>query len=180
MRLLFGIIAALGFLAFAGCGSNTSVEKVTIDLNEWSIKVDPATIQKGTLEFTINNDGQKSHELEILQTNIPPDKLPTKSDGSVDTGAADIKVAHTVDAIDGGDKTSRTFAMDAGTYVLISNLVDDDNGQKTAQYARGMYTSFTITEGSPSASASTSASTSATATVAISGASTSATPTKTP
>ncbi len=175
MRLFFGLGALLSLLAFVvGCGSSTEVGKVNITLTEWSIVTDPASIPKGTVEFTIKNDGDKQHNLVILKTNIPAGDLPTKDDGSVNTDATDIKVEHEVDEIDGGDKTGRTFDMDAGTYVLISNLVDEENGTKTAQYGRGMYAAFTVTEGSGSPTAA--ASTTATKTPSIGGVSATATP----
>ena len=150
---------------------------MNVTLAEWSITTDPNTVPKGPIEFTIKNNGQKQHDLVILRTNIPPDQLPTKSDGSVDTGATDIKIEHTVDAIDSGDTTGRTFQMDPGTYVLISNLVDDENGTKTAQYGRGMHTSFTVTESSGSPPVTASAATAKTPGIGSAG---SGTPTKTP
>jgi hypothetical protein len=180
VRLLLGLFAIFALFAFAvGCGSTGGGGKVNVTLAEWSITTGPNSVPKGPIEFTIKNNGQKQHDLVILRTNIPPDQLPTKSDGSVNTDAPDIKIEHTVDAIDSGDTTGRTFQMDPGTYVLISNLVDDENGTKTAQYGRGMHTSFTVTEGSGSPSASVSASASPTKTAAIVPGG-SGTPTKTP
>jgi hypothetical protein len=180
VRLLLALGALISLLGFAlGCGSSTDVGKVNVTLSDGSIITDPPTIPKGTVEFTLKNNGQKTHDLVILRTNIPPDQLPTKSDGSVNTDAADITLEHTVDAIDSGDTTGRTFQMEPGTYVLISNLVDDNNGTKTAQYGQGMHTSFTVTESSGSPSASVSASASPTRTPAI-GPAGSGTPTKTP
>jgi hypothetical protein len=179
VRLLFGLGALFSLLALAiGCGSSTDVGKVNVTLAEWSIVTDPTSIPKGTVEFTINNNGDQKHDLIILRTNIPPDQLPTKSDGSVDTEATDIKVEHQIDELDSGDKTGRTYDMDAGTYVLISNLVDDNNGTKVAQYGKGMHTSFTVTEGSGSPTASVAASASPTKTPGIGGVTNS--PTATP
>jgi hypothetical protein len=180
VRLLLGLFAIFALFAFAaGCGSTGGGGKVNVTLAEWSITTGPNTVPKGPIEFTIKNNGQKQHDLVILRTNIPPDQLPTKSDGSVNTDAADITLEHTVDAIDSGDTTGRTYDMQPGTYALISNLVDDNNGAKTAQYGQGMRTGFTVTEGSGSASASVSASAAPTKTPAIVPGG-SGTPTKTP
>jgi hypothetical protein len=180
VRLLFGIGAIFAIFAFAaGCGSTGGGGKVNLTLSEWSITADPNTVPKGPIEFTIKNSGQKQHDLVILRTNIPPDQLPTNSDGSVNTNAPDIQLEHTVDPIDSGDTTGRTYAMDPGTYVLISNMVDDNNGTKTAQYSQGMHTGFTVTEGSGSPTASPSASASPTRTPSI-GSAGSTTPTATP
>lgn len=172
--LAFGLIATVALFVVA-CGDSGEGGKVTVTMKEGSLTVDPASVPKGPVEFTIKNDGAKQHSLLIIKTSIPPGELPKKDDGSIDKGAANVDVQHEIDEIDGEDDTSRTFDMDAGTYVLISNTVQEENNVKTADYSQGMYASLTVTEGSGSPSAS--AVSSATPTKA---ASASATPTKTP
>jgi hypothetical protein len=177
--LLFSLLVALGlFAASVACGSNNDVHKVTVTLKDGSITVDPPSVPKGPVEFTIKNEGQKKHDLLIIKTSTAPDKLPTQSDGSVDKGGADVDVKHEVPEIDGGDDTSRTYDLDPGTYVLVSNVVQDANGVKTADYSSGMNAAFTVTEGSgsPSASATTAATGSQTPTPRASGSTPTATP----
>lgn len=175
--LALGLIATIAlFAASVACSSDAGDGgKVNVTMKEGSLTLNPASVPKGPVEFTIKNDGNKQHSLLIIKTSIPPGEIPKKDDGSADTGAADVDVQHEVDEIDNGDDTSRTYEMDPGTYVLISNKVQEDNNVKTADYSEGIYASFTVTEGSGSPSAS--AASSATPTKAGSG---SATPTKTP
>ena len=151
-------------LFVVACGDSGEGGKVTVTLKDGSITLDPASLPKGPVEFTIKNDGQKQHSLLIIKTSIPPAEIPKKNDGSADTGAADVDVQHEVDEIDDGDDTSRTYEMDPGTYVLISNKVQEENNVKTADYSQGMYTSFTVTEGSGSPSPSVTAKSSSTPT----------------
>lgn len=152
--LMLGLFATIALFA-AACGDTGEGGKVSVTMKEWSLTVDPASVLKGPVEFTIKNEGQKKHSVLIIKTSIPPGELPKKDDGSVDTGAADVDVQHEIDDINDGDDTSRTYQMDPGTYVLISNTVQDENGVKTADYSQGMYASLTVTEGSGSPSAST-------------------------
>jgi hypothetical protein len=176
--LAFGLFATVALFAAVACSSDTGEGgKVNVSMKESSLTVSPASVPRGPVEFTIKNDGEKQHSLLIIKTSIPPGELPKKDDGSIDKGAADVDVQHEVDEIDGGDDTSRTYQMDPGTYVLISNTVREENNVKTADYSQGMYASLTVTEGSGAPSASATATASATPTKAVSG---SATPTKTP
>jgi len=157
--LMIGLFATIALFVVA-CGDSGEGGKVNVTMKEGSLTVDPASVPKGPVEFAIKNEGQKKHSLLIIRTSIPPGELPTKDDGSVDTGAADVDVQHEIDEINDGDDTSRTYQMDPGTYVLISNTVQEENDVKTADYSLGMYASLTVTEGSgsPSAVATTAAS----------------------
>jgi hypothetical protein len=103
------------------------------------LTLEPNRVLKGPVEFDIKNDGQREHSLIIIRTSLPADELPTEDDGSVDQGGADVDVEHEVDAIDDGDETGRTYELDPGTYVLISNEVHEENGERIADYAEGMY-----------------------------------------
>ena len=180
--LLFSLLALLGlFAASVACSSNNDVHKVTVTLKDGSLTVDPPSVPKGPVEFTIKNQGQKQHDLLIIKTSTAPDKLPKNDDGSVDKGGADVDVKYEVPEMDAGDDTSRTYDLDPGTYALVSNVVQDDNGVKTADYSSGMYAAFTVTEGSgsPSASATAAATGSQTPTPRASGSSSTPTPTAT-
>lgn len=161
---LLGLLAAIALFVVA-CGNSDEGGKVTITMKEYTLTIDPASVPKGPVEFTIKNDGGKQHSLLIIKTSIPPGELPKEDDGSVNKDGADVDVQHEIDEIDDGDDTSRTYDMEPGTYVLVSNRVQEDNNVKIADYSEGMYAQLTVTEGSGSASAS---------------AASSATPTKTP
>ena len=114
-----------------------------VTVKDDGISLDKTSVLKGPIEFDIKNDGKKKHNLLIIKTALPADKLPTNSDGSVNESGPDVDVQKTIDDVDGGDDTSRTYSLDPGNYVLISNDVQDDNGTKTADYGAGLHTTLT-------------------------------------
>jgi hypothetical protein len=156
VKLFLVLSAALATLLMIGCSDTNGGGQLRVTLDEWSITLDKTSLPEGPIEFTIKNDGQEQHEFVILRTDIAPDELPTNDDGSADLDAPDVDELHTVDELDDGDETGRTYTLDAGNYVFIDNTVEDKDGEKTSYYDQGMRVGFTITkEGeSPSSPAS--------------------------
>lgn len=156
MKLFLVLCAALVALLMIGCSDTSGGGQLNITLDEWSITLDKTSLPEGPIEFTIKNDGEKQHEVIILRTDIAPGELPTNDDGSANVGAPDVDELQTIDKLDAGDKTGRTYTLDAGNYVFIDNTVAEENGEKVSYYGKGMRAGFTITkEGeSPSAAAS--------------------------
>ncbi len=148
MRLFAIVPVLLAILAFAACSSaDKGGGQVNVTLGEWAIKTDVSSLPHGDIEFNIKNDGPDlKHELKIIRTDFAPDKLPTQDDGSVNEGAAGIDVRKKVQEIETGDRDSRTFTLDAGKYVLVCNLVTEQNGQKTSHYKEGMRIALTVTQ----------------------------------
>jgi hypothetical protein len=139
-----------------GCSDTSGGGQLNVTLDEWSITLDKTSLPEGPIEFTIKNAGEKQHEFIILRTDIASDELPTNDDGSADLDAPDLDELQTVDELDDGDETGRTYTLDAGNYVFIDNTVEEENSEKVSYYENGMRVGFTITkEGeSPSAAAS--------------------------
>jgi hypothetical protein len=138
-------LAVLLALSFA-CGDSGEGGTVQVTMTDDSLTLEPTSVPKGPIEFDIKNDGKEQHSLLIIETSIPADQLPTKDDGSLDDDAPDIDVKHEVEEIDDGDDTGRTYDLDPGTYVLISNKVREREGQEVADYSEGMYATLTVTE----------------------------------
>ncbi len=147
MRLIVIVPVVLAVLAFAACSStDKGGGKVSVTLREWAITTDVSSLPHGDIEFNIKNEGPDlKHEMKIIRTDVAPDKLPTKDDGSVNEDAAGIEVLKRVQGIETGDNDSRTFTLEAGKYVLVCNLVTDQNGQQTSHYAKGLRAAFTVT-----------------------------------
>jgi hypothetical protein len=138
--------AVLGALLLAGCSDTGGGGELRVTLDEWSITLDKESLPEGPIEFVIKNDGEFEHELVILRTDIAPDELPTKDDGSADLKAPDVDVVRTIDEIGDGDETGRTYELKAGSYVFIDNTVREHEGSRVSYYAEGMRAAFTITE----------------------------------
>lgn len=137
--------AVLGAILLAGCSYTGGGGELRVTLNEWSIALDKESLPEGPIQFIIKNDGEHEHELVILRTELAPDELPTKDDGSADLNAPDVDRVRTIDEIGDGDETSRTYEMAAGSYVLIDNTVREHDGERVAYYSEGMHVAFTIT-----------------------------------
>jgi hypothetical protein len=144
------LFAALSttLLILAACGDTGEGGEVEVTLTEWEITTDVDSVPEGPIDFNIQNDGEETHELLIVKTDIAAGELPTRDDGSVDEDAPDLDVEQSIDDIEEGDDTSRTYELDAGSYVLICNIVDEVGGEEGEQshYDLGMNTELTVTE----------------------------------
>jgi hypothetical protein len=146
VRLLFLLGVSIGALALAACGDSGEGGEVGVTLKEWEVILDTESVPEGPVEFTIENNGEETHEFVIIKTDIDPGDLPTADDGSVDEDAPDIDVKQEVEDIENGDKTGRTYQLDPGSYALICNIVDENDGESIAHYGEGMYAALEVTE----------------------------------
>jgi uncharacterized cupredoxin-like copper-binding protein len=111
-----------------------------------TLVVSPATVQAGAVTFVVKNTGTIDHEMIVLQTSTPFDKLPISDAGDppapVTSGADKVSEANNVGET--GDPNlkpgdTRTFTVDlaAGSYALVCNIAQ--------HYAKGMRGAFTVT-----------------------------------
>ena len=144
-RMLFVLPALLGAFALAACGGSDRTETtVDVVLKEWSIELSDASAPAGDITFDLDNEGpDHAHQLLIIRTDFAPGQLPTKSNGTVDEGADGVNVIGKIAKFDEGKRSSGTFTLEAGKYVLICNLYDEDKGEKVSHYAKGMQVAFT-------------------------------------
>lgn len=146
----FALIPALlaaTLLTLSACGDEGKGGEVDVVLKEWAVEPGVDTLPEGPITFNTDNEGpDENHELVIIKTDFAPTDLPTNDDGSVDEEASGIDVKGTVREIEPGDDNSGIYTLDPGKYVLISNLVHEKDGEKTADYAQGMYKAFTVTK----------------------------------
>lgn len=133
--------AALLVSACSDEGGTDSTVKVT--LSEFEVVADPDSVPEGDVTFDVDNNGEETHELVVVKTDFEAGDLPTKSNGSLDEGADGVDVIGETNEIDSGDSDSRVFKLDAGKYVLLCNLVEDDE----SHFERGMRTAFEVTAG---------------------------------
>lgn len=147
MRLLLVLSAVAAALALSACGDSGEGGEVKVTLSEWGITTDKESLPEGPIELTIENIGEREHELVIVSTDVPADDLPTKEDGSFDEDGADVDVKHEVEEIGDGDRTGRTYQLDPGKYVFLCNIVEDIDGEEVSHFASGMAVAFKVTEG---------------------------------
>jgi uncharacterized cupredoxin-like copper-binding protein len=145
-------MAALAAVA-AACGDEEEGEEggggggttVNVTLGEWLVEPDPASAPAGSITFVANNEGSEPHELVIVKTDLAPGALPTKDDGSFDEEAAGVEVIDEIEEFEAGGSESITVDLAAGKYVLLCNLVEEEeSGEKESHYEKGMHAAFTV------------------------------------
>jgi uncharacterized cupredoxin-like copper-binding protein len=140
LALLTGVLAAG---ALASCGDDRDrTSFVDVALAEWEITPEVTSVPAGPVRFTATNAGTLSHELVIIKTDLPPNQLPTREDGSVDEGR--LEVIGRVRAVAPGAFERSTLTLGPGSYALICNIVDAQGGESRSYYELGMHTAFTV------------------------------------
>lgn len=127
-------IAAALVMGCTAAGAPAKGGTVNATLTDMKITVDRNSISAGPITFVVKNNGAVVHELVVIQTDVPQDKLAADADeaGKMDeTG----NLGETGDVKAGESKTF-TVTLPAGHYVLMCNEV--------SHYSSGMHMAFTV------------------------------------
>ncbi|HET9673154.1 MAG TPA: hypothetical protein VFQ40_09965 [Actinomycetota bacterium] len=138
----FAIVAvAVLALAAASCGGDGNTVDVT--LQEFSIGTDPTSGEAGDFTFEATNDGpDDTHEFVVFKTDLALTDLPTDENGAVIEDGEGVELMGEIEDIEVGDTKSVTLSLDAGAYVFVCNIWDEE--EQEAHYQEGMRTSFTV------------------------------------
>jgi len=140
-------------LALAGCTAGAQptpsggdgATTVAVTLQEWSVLPASDSAPAGEITFEVTNDGPDDiHEFVILRTDLDPGDLPSDENGAVTEEGEGIEVIDEIEDIPVGETQELTASLEAGNYVLICNIWDDEEGE--AHYAMGMRTGFSVTD----------------------------------
>jgi uncharacterized cupredoxin-like copper-binding protein len=140
-RLL--VVPATLVIAFtaASCGGGGGTVNVT--LQEFSVGTDPTTIEAGEVDFEATNEGpDDTHEFVVFKTDLGPADLPTDENGAVVEDGEGIELIGEIEDVEVGDTKSVTLDLEAGNYVFICNVWDEE--EQEAHYQEGMRTTFTV------------------------------------
>lgn len=119
LALLTVLAAVLGACGGAATAEPSDVPTLYLDLSDFKIVSDHATVPAGKVVFGIRNHATMLHEVKVIKTDLALDALP------VDQGTAkakeDGKVGELTNVSAGA---SRKLVLDlpAGKYVLICNV----------------------------------------------------------
>jgi hypothetical protein len=156
MVLLTVVVAGLALVA---CGDDeeptgapatqaattTAATTVAVTLQEFSVLPAPASAPAGQVTFEAKNTGPDDpHELVVIKTDLEPGALPTTSEGKVDEEGAGVEALGEIEEFKVGEARSKAFELTAGSYVLICNVVEEEEGKTEAHYKLGMRTAFTV------------------------------------
>ncbi|MEX0683008.1 MAG: hypothetical protein WD904_10110 [Dehalococcoidia bacterium] len=118
---------------------------VAVTLQEFSVNPSTTTHAAGSIEFDIKNEGPEDvHEFVVLKTDLAANALPTADDGSVDEAGGGIEVEGEVEDLTVGATATLTVDLETGKYVLICNIVEEEDGDTVVHYQNGMRTQFTV------------------------------------
>jgi uncharacterized cupredoxin-like copper-binding protein len=110
---------------------------VNVLLEDFKIQEDAGVVPAGTVSFRILNHGPTSHEVNVVRTDLNPDKLPLQDDGlTVDDEARGMEAVDDVGGLDIDDRETLTVRLAPGHYVLYCNL--------EGHYLGGMHAALTV------------------------------------
>ena len=146
---LLAVVAACGGGATASPSVNADPggdgTAVNVTLQEWAVVPAQASVPAGTVTFAVTNDGPVDpHELVVFKTDLGHRALPTREDGGVDEEGEGVELIGEIEEFDPGATESGSFELAAGNYVLICNLVEEEDGELESHYKLGMSTEFTV------------------------------------
>ena len=118
---------------------------IEVRLLEFTVAADPQSASAGDVTFNASNIGEDTHELVVIRTDLAADALPTAEDGSVDEAGEGIEIVGEIEDLAATAEGSATFTLEAGNYVLICNVVEEeDDGTVESHYNEGMHTTFIV------------------------------------
>jgi hypothetical protein len=147
-RLLACLLVPVA-LALPACGGDDEGDggdggsTVAVTLQEFAVVPATASASAGGVTFEASNEGPDDpHELVVIKTDLDPQSLPTDENGAVDEAGEGIEVIGEIEEFPPGESRSATFDLEAGSYVLICNIWDED--EQEAHYQEGMRVAFSV------------------------------------
>ena len=146
LRRFGSAVPLAALLSLTACGGGGTETTVAVTLQEFAVLPAQDSAPAGSITFDVENTGpEDTHEFVVIKTDLAPDALPTAEDGSVDeTGEGIDEVIGEIEDIAPGSSESLKTDLEAGSYVLICNIVEEEGGDTLVHYALGMRTAFTV------------------------------------
>jgi uncharacterized cupredoxin-like copper-binding protein len=146
-RHIAALAACASLFGATACGSSSSAAEggpIAVTLQEFAVVPGATSAPAGSVTFEISNTGPNDvHEFVVMKTDLAIDALPTAADGSVDEAGEGLEPIDEVEDIAVGASETLTVDLEAGSYVLICNIYDEDENE--AHYQEGMRVGFTVT-----------------------------------
>jgi uncharacterized cupredoxin-like copper-binding protein len=128
-KRLLTAVAAMALLV-ASCAGEKGIETT---LDEFSVTLAQTSAPAGPQTFLARNRGSVAHQLLVIRTDRPVDRLPVK-DGEVRTKAKGLRVVAEAELISPGSSQTLDVDLSPGTYALICNIA--------GHYTSGMHARF--------------------------------------
>ena len=138
-------VATVGALSLVAAGCSGDETTVDVTVQEFAVIPASSSAPAGDVTFDVTNEGpDDTHEFVVFKTDLAPDALPTAADGSVDEEGEGVELIDEIEDIAVGDTPTLTVSLDAGSYVFICNIVEEEGGETIAHYQQGMRVAFTV------------------------------------
>ena len=116
--------------------------QLSVSLAEFTIATSTETVPAGEVYFLVRNAGPNdAHEFVVIKTDLAADALPT-TDGKVPED--DVELLGEIEPFAVGSTGSLTLDLEAGSYVLICNIAEEENGEIESHYENGMRAALTV------------------------------------
>jgi hypothetical protein len=116
---------------------------IAVTLREYEVIVDAETVQAGQTTFSATNMGpEDEHEFVVIRSDLDSGDLPTNADGSVNEDEVDV--IDEIEEFPVGEARELTVDLEPGSYVLICNVVVQEEGETESHYRNGMHTSLVV------------------------------------
>jgi uncharacterized cupredoxin-like copper-binding protein len=126
-------------------GDGGGGDSVNVVLSEWIVEPDPTTAAAGSVEFVASNEGGETHELVIVKGD-DADALPIDDTGKIqEDDLEEGTFIGEIEEFEAGTEASATFDLDAGTYLLFCNIVEEeDDGSFESHFLEGMVNTISV------------------------------------
>ena len=115
---------------------------LTVALAEWSVTPAETTIPAGSVYFLASNNGATAHELVVIRSDLAATDLPTDDNGRVPED--EIDMLGEIEPFASGSDASAVFNLTPGSYLLICNIVGEEDGEPESHYLQGMAAALTV------------------------------------
>ena len=131
--------------AAASSAPGETATTVSVTVEEYQVIPETDSAPAGNITFNVTNNGPDDvHEFVVVKTDLAPDALPTKPDGSFDEDGDGVEVLGEVEEIAVNATEPLALSLEAGKYVVLCNRVVTENGETESHYAMGMHAAFTV------------------------------------
>jgi hypothetical protein len=128
-----------------GDGDGDGATTIQVTLREFEVVPSADSAPAGSVTFTATNDGPEDpHELVVVKTDLAPGSLPTTEDGAADEEGAGVELIGEIEEFEVDATEEATFDLEPGAYVLLCNIVEEEEGATESHYKNGMRTAFTV------------------------------------
>jgi uncharacterized cupredoxin-like copper-binding protein len=135
---------AVVLLLAAGCSGSGGSETVNVVLGDYVVQPDPDSVGAGEVTFAVDNQGGEIHEFVVVEA-ASADELPLDENGAFDEETfGEDNVLGEVEDVESGEQQELMLDLESGTYQLLCNVTEEEEGELESHFAMGMHATFNV------------------------------------